>query len=67
MTFFQKKIVIKYSLFIFILHICENFQTQKKRLIVTCVFEWFQSHRHILKELYEFLRTMSAITIFEKK
>jgi hypothetical protein len=33
---------------------------------MTCVFEYFQSHCHILKELHEFLRVMGAITIFEK-
>ncbi len=33
---------------------------------MTCVFECFQSHCHILKELHEFLHMMSAITILEK-
>jgi hypothetical protein len=33
---------------------------------MTCVFECFQSHCHILKELYEFLCMMGAITIFEE-
>jgi len=67
-TFFSKKKVIKYSLFIFIFHICANFKTQKKKkkLVMTCVFECFQSHCHILKELYEFLCMMGAITIFEE-
>ncbi len=35
-------------------------------LVMTCVFECFQSHCHILKELYEFLCMMSAIIIFEE-
>jgi hypothetical protein len=38
--------MIQYSLFIFIFYICAKFQTEKK-LIVTCVFECFQSHCHI--------------------
>ncbi len=33
---------------------------------MTCVFECFQSHCHILKELHEFLSMMGAITMFEK-
>ncbi len=33
---------------------------------MTSVFECFQSHCHILKELHEFLHMMGAITIFEK-
>ncbi len=36
------------------------------RFFITCIFECFQSHRHILKELHEFLCMMSAITIFEE-
>jgi hypothetical protein len=36
----------------------------KKRLIMTCVVECFQSHCHILKELHEFLRMMGAIIVF---
>jgi hypothetical protein len=31
MTVFAKKIVTKNSLFIFIFHICANFQTQKRK------------------------------------
>ncbi len=31
---------------------------------MTCVFECFQSHCHILKELRKFLLMMGAITIF---
>jgi hypothetical protein len=34
---------------------------------MTCVFECFQSHCDILKELYEFLSMMDAITIFRDK
>jgi hypothetical protein len=33
---------------------------------MTCVFECFQSHCHILRKLYEFLCTMSAIIICEE-
>jgi hypothetical protein len=33
---------------------------------MTCVFECFQSHCHILQELHEFLSIMSAITMFRK-
>ncbi len=47
MTFFSKEKVIKYSLF----HICVIFQTKKKK---KRVFECFQLHCHILKELHEF-------------
>jgi hypothetical protein len=40
---------------------------EKKRLVMACAFECFQSHCHILKELYNFfLRMMGAITIFEE-
>jgi uncharacterized protein (DUF486 family) len=64
--------MIKYSLFIFIFHIYAKFHTQKKKkqnktkqnLIMTCVFECFQSPCHILKELHEFLHMMGAIIIF---
>ncbi len=38
----------------------------KKTFVMTCVFECFQSHCHILKELYEFLCIMRAIIIFEE-
>jgi hypothetical protein len=66
MTFFSKKKVIKYSLLVFFFHICAKFQTKKEeeRLVMTCVFECFQSHCHIWKELHEFLRMKDAITIF---
>jgi len=54
--------VIKYSLFIFIVHICAKSQTEKnKRLLLTCVSECFQSHCYIFKELHEFL--MCVVTI----
>jgi uncharacterized protein (DUF486 family) len=36
----------------------------KQNLIMTCVFECFQSPCHILKELHEFLHMMGAIIIF---
>jgi hypothetical protein len=65
MNFFSKQ-MIKYYLFIFIFHICANSQTQKKNLIMTCVFDCFQSLCNILKELHVFLCMMGAITIFEE-
>jgi hypothetical protein len=59
--FSPKKKYQIYSFFIFIL------QTQKKKeFIMTCLFECFQSHHHILQELHEFLSIMSAITMFKK-
>ncbi len=64
--FFLKKTVTKYSLLIFIFHICAKFQTKKKRLIMVCAFERFQLHCHILKELHNFLPMMGAIIIFEE-
>ncbi len=33
---------------------------------MTCLFESFQSHCHILQELHEFSHMMDAIIIFEK-
>jgi hypothetical protein len=51
-VFSKKKKVIKYSLFIFIFHIRAKFLNQK--IEIKCVFECFQSHCHILKELQEF-------------
>jgi hypothetical protein len=60
-SFFSKKKVIKYSIFIFIFHICAKFQTKKKGLIVTSAFECFQSHCHIFKKIHVFF--MGAITI----
>jgi len=45
----------------------QNFKPEKKkRLIVICVFECFQSHCHMLKKLYEFLCMTSAISNFGK-
>ncbi len=56
--------MIKYSLFIIIFHICAEFQKEEEGFIMTCVFECFQSHCHILRELHEFLCMMDAITSF---
>jgi hypothetical protein len=56
--------MIKYSLFIFIFHTCAEFQKEEEGFIMTCVFECFQSHCHILKELHEFLCMMDVITSF---
>jgi hypothetical protein len=39
---------------------------KKKKLIMTCAFECFQSHCHILKELHEFLGMRGAISMFWK-
>ncbi len=41
----------------------KNFKP-KKRFIMTCVFECFQSHCHILKKLHKVLCMMGALTIF---
>ncbi len=49
---------------IYFSHLCK-ISNPKKNLVVTCLFECFQSHCHILKELHEFLHMMGAITIFE--
>jgi hypothetical protein len=46
-------------------HLCKI--SNQKKIDYECVFEFFQSHCHILKELHEFLHMMNAITIFEKK
>ncbi len=54
--------MIKYFFFIFL---CK-FSNPKKKLVMTCVFECFQSPCHILKELHEFLCMMGAITIIGK-
>ncbi len=48
-----------------ILKFLYNFKP-KKNLVMACVFECFQSHGHILKELNEFYLMKDAITIFEK-
>jgi hypothetical protein len=63
MTLLLKKKWVKYSHFIFIFHFYAKNLTQKERLIMTCVFECFQSHCHILKELHEFLCMMGVIFI----
>jgi hypothetical protein len=67
MIFLSKKIDQIFT-FHFFLHIYAKFQTKKKKqkLIMTCVFEWFQSPCHILKELHEFLHLMGAIIIFKE-
>jgi hypothetical protein len=52
-VFSKMKIKIKYSLFISIFHICAKFQT-KKKLVMTCVFQHFQSHCHIWKNYMNF-------------
>jgi hypothetical protein len=57
--FLQKKIQT-FPFHIYFSHLC------KFSLVMTCVFECFESHCHILKELYEFLWMMSAIIIFEE-
>ncbi len=59
--FSPNKKVIKYLLFTFV----QNFKPKKEK-VMTCVFENFQSHCYMLKELHEFYYMMSAITIFEK-
>jgi hypothetical protein len=67
MTFFSKKKVIKiFPFHIYFSHLCK-ISNQKKPLVMTCVFECYQSQCHILKELHEFLHMMGAITIFEFK
>jgi hypothetical protein len=67
MNFFSQKKDQNF-LFIFIFHVCAKFQTKKKKkkMIMTCVFECFQSHCHILKELHEFFCMIGAIPIFGK-
>jgi hypothetical protein len=42
-------------------------QKEEKKLIMTCVFEWFQLFKYILKELHEYLYMMGAIIIFGEK
>jgi hypothetical protein len=63
MTLFSKKKRDKiFPFHIYFSHLCKTpTQKKKKKLIMTCVFECFQSHYHIFKELHEFL--MGAITI----
>jgi hypothetical protein len=68
--FFSKSKWSNISFPCFIFTFVQNFKPPnkflKKRLVMTCVFECFQSHCHILKELHEFLCTMDAINIFGK-
>ncbi len=44
----------------------QNFKPKRRRkgFVMTCVFECFQSHCHIFKELHEFLDMMGAIVVF---
>jgi hypothetical protein len=58
--FFLNKESDKIFFFHIYFHICEKFQT-KKKLVVTCIFECFQSYCHISKELHEFLCMINAI------
>ncbi len=62
--FFLKKTVTKYLFSYLFFTVVDNFKPKKKRLITACVFECFQSHCHILKELHNFLPMMGAIIIF---
>jgi hypothetical protein len=56
--------MIKYSLLYLFFTFMQNFKPRKKkRLIMTCVFECFQSHCHIWKD---FLNMMGAIIMFGK-
>jgi len=41
--------------------VCSTFQIKKQRPIMTCVFECFQSHCHILKECHDFLHMMGFL------
>ncbi len=58
---------ISFSNFFSHLYTISNPKKKKqKTLIITCIFECFQSHCHILKELHEFLHMTSLITICGK-
>jgi hypothetical protein len=59
----KKRLNIPFSCLFFIFE--QNFK-QKKRLVMTCVFECFQSHCHILNELHDVLCMMGVLTIFGK-
>jgi len=50
----NKVFFFSYSFFTFV----QNFKQNKKKFIMTCVFECFQTHCHITKELHEFLCMM---------
>jgi hypothetical protein len=62
---FSKIKVIKYSLFYLFFTFVQNFQ-KKKRLVMTCGFECFQSQCHILKKPHEILCMMGAVIFFEE-
>jgi len=65
MTYFSKKKMTKYSQISYLfLTSVQNFKPKRKRLFMACVFECFQTHCHILKELHKSMHTMGAITIF---
>jgi hypothetical protein len=63
MIFFSKKNQILHS-HIYFSHLCKS--SNSKKLIITSVFEYFQSHWHISRTLHEFLDMMGSITIFFK-
>ncbi len=64
--FFLQKISDQiFPFHIYFSYLCK-FSNQKKKLVMTCVFECFQSHCHILKELHEILCLIGAITIIGK-
>jgi len=66
MNFLNQKI-IKQFLFILTFHNFPKFQTRKKKkLIMTCPFECFQSLKYILKKLHEFSNRMGPIIIFSE-
>ncbi len=58
------KYVIKFfPFYIYISYFCKFSHPKKKKLVMTCKFECFQSHYHILKELHEsFLVTYGLVT-----
>jgi hypothetical protein len=68
LTIFPLKISDQIFPFHIYFHICQKFQTKKKkRIVMTRVFECFQSHCHIWKKLHHFLcMMMGAITILGK-
>ncbi len=64
MIFFSKDIDDQMFLsHVYFAHLCK-FSNQKNKNVVTIVFECFQSHCHILKELHEFLCMINALTMF---
>jgi hypothetical protein len=58
--FFQKPKVIRYSLFIFIFHICANFQIKKEEMCIW-IFSITMSH---FERITWILHMICAITIF---